>query len=125
MTIEEKKNLCITLKELGFDPKFFSTKLPFNKYLGLQELPATSEECEFLLLCEIQKWVRDTYKIHINIYPNSDNEGEDPIVWYYSFTIRYDNSLHDDACYCQCSAEYSSYEIALEQAIPQVLSHVQ
>ena len=65
----------------------------------------------------LKKWLRKEHKIHVNAYPNSDNEGNEPIKWFYSYISRYDNSIHDDAFGCSSDEEFDSYENALEQAL--------
>lgn len=69
----------------------------------------------------LQKELREKHKIHINLYVNSDNEGDEPIKWSYSYTSRFDNALHDDAFNCCNDKVFNTYEEALEEGLFQTL----
>ena len=109
-------------------PIYTSEAHASDPHLRSSEGPSTGRS----VLCEgeepgrphqslLQKWLREEHKIHISIYPNADNEGDEPIKWYFSYCSRYDNALHDDAFNCCSDKSFNSYEDAMEQALLQTL----
>lgn len=69
------------------------------------------------ILSSLQKWFREVHKIHINIYVNGDNEGNEDVKWSYTYNVRYDNSLHDDAYYYIDDETFETYEEALKKGL--------
>jgi hypothetical protein len=69
----------------------------------------------------LQTWLRDKHKIHIEINPNFDNEGDEEESWTMVYYSRFDNSLYEDAFKCISSKHYKTFEEALEQGLYETL----
>ena len=67
MNEEQLKEIAILAKELGFKPKTLSTGVTFEKFIRVDKGLPVNDTCYYLLLCEIQLWLGQTYDIHINI----------------------------------------------------------
>jgi hypothetical protein len=72
----------------------------------------------------LQKWLREFHNIHIVVTVNSDNEGDEPVKWYWSYTMKYNNSLDDDAFNAFNDDEFNTYEEALESVLETCLSNL-
>jgi len=67
MNEEQLKEIAILAKELGFKPRTLSTGVTFEKFTRVDKGLPLNDTCYYLLLCEIQLWLGQTYDIHINI----------------------------------------------------------
>ena len=66
MNEEQLKEIAILAKELGFKPKTLSTGVTFEKFTRVDKGLPLNDMCYYLLLCEIQKWLREVHNIHIS-----------------------------------------------------------
>jgi hypothetical protein len=111
--MKDKSILSKLAKEKGFISNIIGKSVE-SKY--------STKDFYYLWMCELQKWLRENHKIHILIYVNNDNEGNEPIVWSYAYNSRFDNVLHDDSFNYITDEEFNSYEEALEEGLEQALT---
>ena len=61
------KEIAILAKELGFKPCTMTTRFSFDEFVGIKSNTSlVTDTCYYLLLCEIQKWLREVHNIHIS-----------------------------------------------------------
>lgn len=91
MKIENIKEISILAKQKGFVPKIFSTIWTFDSYNGIKDYPMVTNMCDYLLLCEIQFWLREIHKIHSEALTSNISESiEKSIIIYNSSIITQD-----------------------------------
>ena len=92
----------------GFKAKTLSTRFTMNAVLGLNKSKTflINDICLYLLLCEIQKWLREFHDINIqNHFLNKK----------YAVKIKYGNNLSENIY------NKDTYEEALEEALQEAL----
>ena len=62
------KKICKLAHEKGFKAKALSTDWTLKDYNGKNSGFKINDTCDYLLLCEIQKWIREELKIDIAIF---------------------------------------------------------
>lgn len=63
------EEIAFLAKEKGFEAKTLSTKFTMNTYLGINKSKTflINETCDYLLLTEMQKWLREKHDKYISI----------------------------------------------------------
>jgi len=54
-------------KEKGFQPKTVTTKYTVDVILGSRKNILVNDTCNYLVLCEIQKWIREVHNIDVRV----------------------------------------------------------
>jgi len=95
-------------KEKGFTTHTVTTKFTNDYLLGGKNM-MINETCILLWMCELQKWLREIYDIHIEINSFSNVDTYDGNLIYNSAPYNYDDeNVPSDAKNCK------TYEKALE-----------
>lgn len=106
--------ICKLAQEKGFQPITFSTKWVYNFYIGIGKNIKITEMADYILLCEIQKWLRDIKKIDlivVNAYVRGDYNK-------YSYVARYVGGKD-----IETKDFYSdSYEESLKEGLKEMLN---
>lgn len=102
-----EKQLVELAVEKGFKAKTLTTIWTQNKYTT-QDKGLINKECIYLLLCEIQKWLREVHKLHIEIIPENQDY---KTVWH---PIVYHIMIPEETINCGFQ---DTYEEALESGI--------
>jgi len=119
------KEICKLAHEKGFKAKALSTDWTLKDYNGKNSGFKINDTCDYLLLCEIQKWMREELNVYISVITDSLNE----------YTIIINDKLNgtryiyteeldqDDANYhtFQDIKQFTSYEEALMAGIKETL----
>ena len=108
------KEIAVLAQQKGFKGTVLSTNWTMRHYNGVKGLPLVTNMCEYLLLCDIQFWLRNNYFILLEI------SIQKPITnkKYYSnlFSGKIKNyNLNETVNY------FKSYELCLEHNILKVL----
>lgn len=74
MNTETLKQIANLVKKKGFESKTVTTKFINNYLLGGKSIP-DNETCYYLWICEIQKWLRQDYNIHIWVSSKTTDKG--------------------------------------------------
>lgn len=89
---------------------FETAKLAKEKgFLSRDNLVTINSDYFYLWMCELQKWLRDTHKIHITVTSISQES------WQYHIT-KIGEKLGD-----RCGEDYATYEEALEDGLLEAL----
>lgn len=119
-----EKEIARKARDLGFKPKTVTTKFTHDYLLGGKNVMIT-ETCIYLYLCEIQNWLRETYKI--NVFPyleNNDSSGNNWICALF-YTLEEDEEwLIEDNVMNQHWTK-CSYEEALKEGLKQGLEELE
>lgn len=59
------ESLCKLAQEKGFKAKTVSTSATLKYHLGEGKNLLINDTCDYLLLCEIQKWLREDFKTDV------------------------------------------------------------
>jgi hypothetical protein len=105
-----------------------ANKLEFSGYLSKEWEHNTNEPLRYYFwMCELQKWLRDKYGIHITI-----DHVDSTIEYYYDYTLVTENDREfcDEDFTDQAKHhyhygkewEYKTYEIALERGLVEALN---
>lgn len=102
------KELLKLAVEKGFKTKTLTTRWTLDGKLGLKKSEnfLVNETCEYLLLCEVQKWLRDKYETNIvveEIYINSQ--------------LKYASTIFSDFCDEDTEWDDDSYFVKYEDAL--------
>jgi len=73
------KDLIILARDIGFKPKTITTQYTFDSYFNSKKIPFVTVMCNYILLYEIQTWLRNKYKIDIIV--GSDILGYIVYIW--------------------------------------------
>lgn len=83
MNEEQLKEVAILAKELGFKPKTLSTGVTFEKFTRVDKGLPINDTCYYLLLCEIQLWLNETWNCLIEIiFQRSKKYTNNKIVYF-------------------------------------------
>ena len=93
-------------EEKGFKTKTVTTKVTNDYLLGGKNVMIT-KMCIYLWMCELQKWLREKHKIHIDIQP----------FYYKGDFISWNLKIHNT----YFKEKYKTHEEALECGIYQAL----
>ncbi len=109
-------------KEKGFLPKTFSTNWTFENLLGEGKMSRgtlVNKECESNLLNEIQKWLREKHRLHVEpvVLINDNN-----LTWGCFVYHLHDNDF--EIAQIKTILE-DSYELALEAGLLSALKLIQ
>lgn len=96
------KELYILSNKLGFKPQNLSISWKTDSYLWM---------------CEIQKWLREKYKFHIEIEDFYDIKSE-KLVYFTTLRTKHAEYYHKD------NKQFSSYEEALEFSLTTLLKQI-
>jgi len=111
---DNMKEICKLAREKGFKAKTVSTSVTLKYHLGEGKNLLINDTCDYLLLCEIQKWIREELKIDIAVFIGA-------LGYCWSGTDIVDES------YVKISdlkdGVYDTYEKCLESAIKQTLEN--
>lgn len=85
------EEIALLAKEKGFEAKTLSTKWTLNAYLGISKSKTflVNETCDYLLLAEMQKWLRDNYQIFSEVLSGKYNDIK---------KIRFESCIFSDLC---------------------------
>lgn len=111
-----KKNMeeiCKLVAEKGFKAKTFSTGWTLDFYLDKGKDILITPTAEYILLCEIQKWIREEFKIDISI------DGNFLDTFYYELFYIEGKSKYENA-----SIPCKTYEEALKAGIKETLKTI-
>ena len=76
---EQIEKIALLARDKGFEAKTLSTKFTMNAYLGINKSKTflISDMCDYLLLAEMQKWLREVHNLwvepSVNTYPKTNN----------------------------------------------------
>jgi len=119
------ENISKLAHEKGFKAKTFSTIWTFQHYAFGASGFKINDTCDYLLLCEIQKWMREELNVYISVITDSLNEytviiNDKLNGTRYTYTEELDQ---DDANYhtFQDIKQFTSYEEALMAGIKETL----
>ena len=64
------EEIALLASKKGFEAKTLSTKWTLNAHLGISKSKTflVNETCDYLLLAEMQKWLREKHKIYSEIH---------------------------------------------------------
>ena len=64
------EEIVFLAREKGFEAKTLSTKFTMNAYLGINKSKTflINETCDYLLLAEMQKWLREKHNLICLVY---------------------------------------------------------
>lgn len=84
MNEEQLKEVVILAKELGFKPKTLTTQLAFGEFDESETVKVLiNDTCYYLLLCEIQLWLNETWNCLIEIvFQRSKKYTNNKIVYF-------------------------------------------
>ena len=68
MNEEQLKEVAVLAEELGFKPRTLSTGVTFEKFTRVDKGLPLNDMCYYLLLCEIQFWLTETYDIYVEYH---------------------------------------------------------
>ncbi len=105
------KEICKHATEKGFKARTFSTGWTLDFYLDKGKDILITETVTYLLLCEIQRWIREELNIHIEVISHK-------------YKIKELNSIPRTFKYNHHSERYSSYEEALKEGIRETLKSI-
>lgn len=105
------KEICKLAQEKGFKSKTVSTSVTLKYHLGEGKNLLINDTCNYLLLCEIQKWLREELDIHIEITSHK-------------YKIKELRSLPRSFRYNNSTDSFSSYEEALIAGIKETLKTI-
>lgn len=77
------KEICKLAQEKRFKAKTVSTQVAYKFHLGIGKNMMLNDMCDYLLLCEIQKWIREEFNSIIFIFNRAKSE--------WNFTLSEDN----------------------------------
>jgi len=105
------ENISKLAREKGFKAKTVSTSVTLKYHLGEGKNLLINDTCDYLLLCEIQKWIRDEFEIYIQVFYHKSGKFEVMIV-----------NSSDNVISTELFGEmFISYEEALMSGIKQIL----
>jgi len=105
------ENICKLAAEKGFKAKALSTDWTLKDYNGKNSGFKINDTCDYLLLCEIQKWIREEFEIYIQVFYHKSGKFEVMIV-----------NSSDNVISTELFGEmFISYEEALMAGIKQIL----
>ena len=69
------EEIALLASKKGFEAKTLSTKWTLNAHLGISKSKTflVNETCDYLLLAEMQKWLRDTHQIFSEVLSGEYN----------------------------------------------------
>lgn len=106
-----KKIVSKLARKKGFKAKTFSTIWTFQHYAFGASGFKINDTCDYLLLCEIQKWIRDEFEIYIQVFYHKSGKFEVMIV-----------NSSDNVISTELFGEmFTSYEEALMAGIKETL----
>jgi len=116
------EELLLLAKDKEFQPRTFSTMWTFRGLIGEGKKVAINKTCESNLLNEIQKWLREVHKIHINtqmLYQCNVEpaEFEGWIIYIVGESFETNYEINKDLI----SRVFKSYEEALEYGLLEML----
>lgn len=64
------EEIAFLAREKGFEAKTLSTKFTINAHLGINKSKTflINETCDYLLLAEMQKWLREKHQIYSEVH---------------------------------------------------------
>ncbi len=85
------EEIAFLAREKGFEAKTLSTKFTMNAYLGLSKSKTflINETCDYLLLAEMQKWLREKHQIFSEVLSGEYNDIK---------KIRFESCIFSDLC---------------------------
>ena len=104
---ENMKEICSLARKKGFKAKSVSTAVTYNYYLEGKSV-LVNDTCVYLLLCEIQKWIREDFDIHIEVTSHK-------------YKIKELNGIPRTYKYNHSKENYSTYFEALQAGIKETL----
>ena len=114
------KEICKLAAEKGFKAKALSTDWTLKDYNGKNSGFKIDNTCDYLLLCEIQKWLREEFNIEIIPYPVELEQNKKEIPQ--SENIEYHYYYFKDVIKQFVTGNgFNSYEEALMSGIKQIL----
>ena len=110
------KELLLLAKSKGFQPRTFSTIWTFRGIAGENKEVGITKTCQSNLLNEIQKWLREEYKVETVVHPVFVEKAASTVKydWYILYDISKD-AIEDDGL------PSHTYELALEKALNEAL----
>ena len=108
------KEIAILAQQKGFKGTVLSTNWTMRHYNGVKGLPLVTNMCEYLLLCDIQFWLRNIHFILLEIYIQKPITNKKYYSGLFSGKIKKYN-LNETINY------FKSYELCLEHNILKVL----
>lgn len=69
-------------EEKGFQAKTVTTKYTIDVILGGRKNILINDTCNYLILCEIQKWLREVHNIDVYVLPSVPNFKRSNPVYY-------------------------------------------
>ena len=104
------KKLLELAVEKGFKPKTLTTRWTLEAKLGIKksETFLVNETCEYLLLCEIQKWLREKHGIYLVVQNYS--KASDEVLGFRAHIFPY-----------LLTKAFDTYEEALEKGLQEAL----
>ena len=107
------KEIAVLAQQKGFKGTVLSTNWTMRHYTGVKGLPLVTNMCEYLLLCDIQFWLRNIHFININF--NCTSLITTDRLHYAHVKTKFYQGLNKDKKY------FKSYELCLENSILKVL----
>lgn len=121
------KEICKLAQEKGFKAKTVTTSVTLKYYLVEGKNLLINDTCDYLLLCEIQKWIREELNIHISVivdglkeYSLIINDKLNGTRYIYTENLDQD---HSDYHTFQDIKNFTSYEEALMAGIKEALKN--
>jgi len=74
------ENISKLAREKGFKAMTVSTSVTLKYHLGEGKNLLINDTCDYLLLCEIQKWIADEFEIYIQVFYHKSGKFEVMIV---------------------------------------------
>ena len=108
------KEISVLAQQKGFKGTVLSTNWTMRHYNGVKGLPLVTNMCEYLLLCDIQFWLRNNYFILLEISIQKPITNKKYYSGLFSGKIKKYN-LNETINY------FESYELCLEHNILKVL----
>ena len=108
------KEIAVLAQQKGFKGTVLSTNWTMRHYNGVKGLPLVTNMCEYLLLCDIQFWLRNNYFILLEISIQKPITNKKYYSALFSGRVRNYN-LNETINY------FKSYELCLEYNILKVL----
>lgn len=108
------KEIAVLAQKKGFKGTVLSTNWTMRHYNGIKGLPLVTNMCEYLLLCDIQFWLRNIHFILLEISIQKPITNKKYYSGLFSGKIKKYN-LNETINY------FESYELCLEHNILKVL----
>ena len=115
------KEICKLAREKGFKAKTVTTKVTLD-YQG-KSSRLINETCNYLLLCEIQKWLREEFNIEVIPYPVQLEQNKKEIPQTESIDYHY-YYFKDVIKQFVTGNSFNSYEEALMAGIKETLENL-